>query len=154
MDEFKLLAFDVCTMILLIELISVFFPGKEGRLVRGIAVLSVISVLLSGMLQQDWSALLDTEDFSLPDLQTFEAQYAKTGAELLKERLSDLLLTAGIETAEEKEDIEIRYRQDDAGKIEIDGVYVRIRYPADRDRTYALLRSVLTDAVPLCVDLE
>lgn len=44
--------------------------------------------------------------------------------------------------------MEVWYTQQDDGTIEIDRVRVRVTYATDVDRAYALLNSVLTEAIP------
>ena len=75
--------------------------------------------------------------------------YSQFGTKLLQERLYTLLAAAGIQTQNQQEGIEIRYRMDDNGAIEIDGIHVRLSYAADRDRAVAVLRGVLTDRIPV-----
>ena len=47
--------------------------------------------------------------------------------------------------------IDIWYTQDDDGVVTVERVRVRVRFATDIDRSDALLRSVLTEAIPVDV---
>ena len=49
------------------------------------------------------------------------------------------------------ENIDIWYTQDDDGVVTVERVRVRVRFVTDIDRADALLRSVLTEAIPVDV---
>lgn len=152
MDEWMNLIFSTVCALLAVQTISVLFPDKSSTLVRGLAVLSILCVLLRGVLQTEFKMELpdSTWEQTVPE-EDSDAMYAKIGTELLQERLYTLLEAAGIQTVNKQNGIEIRYRMDDEGTIEIDGVYVQLVYAADRDRAFALLRSVLTETIPLSI---
>ena len=148
MDDLYELVFGVCAAWLTIEVLTKLFPEDSGELVRGVAVLTVFTVLLLGILRIDFAF-----DFHFQDnaYETHDAQplVLEHGTALLQERLHALLAAAGIETQRDAKGIEVRYRAFDSGEIEIDRVCVTLRYAADRDRAHAVLESVLTKAIPL-----
>ena len=67
----------------------------------------------------------------------------------MKERLSALLKSAGMDVP--VANIDIWDTQDDDGVVPVDRVRVRVRFATDIDRADALLRSVLTEAIPVDV---
>lgn len=147
MRELYALVFSACVVLIGAEVITKLFPEKSGSLIRGLVVLMLFSVLINGILKLKTSVSLD---FTVPETNAAETTIAQSCAEkgtaLLKERLSGLLKAAGVDTP--VENIDILYTQDDAGEITIERVRVRVRFSTDIDRADALLRSVLTDAIP------
>lgn len=154
MDELYTLVFGICGALFAVEVISRLFPENSGELVRGIAVLCILAVLISGIVKAEFGLELQWEDTFTPDAKSAQDQAAESGTALLRERLHGLLETAGIKTADGAEGIEVRYRQQDSGEIEIDRVCVALVYRTDTDRAFALLRSVLTEAIPLEIYTE
>ena len=67
----------------------------------------------------------------------------------MKERLSALLESAGVDVP--IENIDIWYTQDDDGVVTVERVRVRARFATDIARADVLLRSVLTEAIPVDV---
>ena len=147
MRELYALVFSVCVVLIGAEVITKLFPEKSGSLIRGLVVLMLFSVLINGILKLKTSVSFN---FTVPETNTAETtitqSYAEKGTALLKERLSGLLKAAGVDAP--VENIDILYTQDDAGEITIERVRVRVRFSTDIDRADALLRSVLTDAIP------
>ena len=80
---------------------------------------------------------------------TITQSYAEKGTAILKERLSALLKSAGMDVP--AANIDIWYTQDDDGVVTVERVRVRVRFATDIDRADALLRSVLTEAIPVDV---
>ena len=155
MDEICSLVLTTCTILLAAELLLHLFPEQSGKLVHGFAVLTVLTALLSGVLHSDLDLNLPVsgESFTIQEEQA-EELYASTGIALLRERLYQLLDAADIAVSGDEEGVEIWYTQDDEGVLEIDRVRVRLQYVTDTDRAFAVLRSVLTEAIPVEVFAE
>ena len=134
MDELYTLVFGICGALLAVEVISHLFPEKSGEMIRGIAVISVLAVLLAGVLETDFNFDFELTNGTVTETETLDDLALESGIALLRERLYALLQAAGI---------------DDSGEITIDRVCVCIRYGTDADRVFALLRSVLTEAIPV-----
>lgn len=154
MGELNTLVFGICGALLAVEVISKLFPDKSGELVRGLAVLSVLAVLLAGAMRVEIDFDFEFSDGISGEYETVDELAAESGIALLRERLQSLLDAAGIETAKDTPGVEVRYRQSDTGEITIERVCIWVRYGADIDRAAALLRSVLTEAIPLEVYAE
>jgi len=156
MGEFSYTVLSACVSILVIELISQLFPDKSEGFVRGCAALLVCTSVLIGFLRTDheW---LDTRtrsyssDFSELDMKQNTVEY---GIMLLKQRLHTVLDAAGISVSGGENGIEIRYRLSEEDEIEIERVLVRLRYSTDTDRAYSILRSILTELIPVEVYTE
>lgn len=154
MDEIYTLVLTTCTVLLAAEVLLHLFPEKSGKLIHSLAVLLILASLLNGVIHSEVE--LDLSAFSVPDsVEESEANelYTKTGTALLKERLAALLNAADIDIAD-AEDIEIWYTQDDEGVIQIDRVRIRVKYSTDMDRAFSVLRSVLTEAIPVEIYAE
>ena len=147
MREFSTLLFSFCALLLAAELIAHLFPDKDGKLIHGLAVISILLSLLLGLRQ-----------IELPEIEFSSAKFsgaaetdtmaAETGAAILRERLAALLTAAGVTLPKGEDDIEIRYRQSEDGAVTVESVQARVRYAEDIPRAEALLRNVLTDAIP------
>jgi len=150
MDELMRLVYSAAGALLAVQMISALFPEKNSTWIKGLAVLSILCVLIRGAVRTEFELDMPTITPEHTLSNTFaDAVYSKIGTELLQERLYALLDAAGIETLQKQDGIEIRYRMDDHGVIEIDGVYVWLVYAADRDRAFAVLQSVLTERIPI-----
>lgn len=154
MDEIYTVIFSVGAAWIAVEVLSKLFPENSGDLLRGIAVLTIVAVLIVGVLRLDISLAFQSELISYNTETDGRELLPKLGTELLRKRLHEVLLAAGIETEDGADGIEVRYRQFDNGEIEIDRVCVTLVYAADTDRTYALLRSVLTEAIPVEIHVK
>ena len=117
-------------------------------------MLSVLGVLIAGVLETDFDLEFQYTDSVSAKVNTLDNLAAEKGISLLKERLYALLEAVGIEIIDEVQGLEVRYRQDDPGRITIDRVCVRVKYGSDMDRAFALLRSVLTEAIPIEIYTE
>lgn len=154
MDEIYALVLTTCTVLLAAEVLLHLFPEKSGKLIHSLAVLLILASLLNGVIHSEVE--VDLSAFSASDsVEESEANelYTKTGTALLKERLAALLDAADIDIAD-AEDIEIWYTQDDEGVIQIDRVRIRVKYSTDMDRAFSVLRSVLTEAIPVEIYAE
>lgn len=150
MRELYALVFSVCVVLIGTEMIVRLFPEKSGSLIHALAALMLLVVLVNGILKLQSGASLD---FDLTETGEAESRitqsYAEKGTAILKERLSALLKSAGMDVP--VANIDIWYTQDDDGVVTVERVRVRVRFATDIDRADALLRSVLTEAIPLDV---
>lgn len=149
MREVYTLVLSVCAVLLGVEILARLFPEKSGTLVHALAVLAVVVTMVGGLLHldPDFSAVR-SEFIPEQSAEDSEVLYAETGTALLRERLRALLEAAGVAIIEDESGVEVWYTQQDDGTIEIDRVRVRVTYATDVDRAYALLNSVLTEAIP------
>lgn len=149
MREVYTLVLSVCAVLLGVEILARLFPEKSGTLVHALAVLAVVVTMVGGLLHLDLNFSAVRSDFTPEQsAEDSEALYAETGTTLLRERLRALLEAAGVAVVEDESGVEVWYTQQDDGTIEIDRVRVRVTYATDVDRAYALLNSVLTEAIP------
>lgn len=150
MRELYALVFSVCVVLIGTEMIVRLFPEKSGSLIHALAALMLLVVLVNGILKLQSGASLD---FDLTETgkaeSTITQSYAEKGTAILKERLSALLKSAGVNVP--AANIDIWYTQDDDGVVTVERVRVRVRFATDIDRADALLRSVLTEVIPVDV---
>ena len=150
MRELYALVFSVCVVLIGTEMIVRLFPEKSGSLIHALAALMLLVVLVNGILKLQSGTSLD---FDLTETgeagSTITQSYAEKGTAILKERLSALLKSAGMDVP--AANIDIWYTQDDDGVVTVERVRVRVRFATDIDRADALLRSVLTEAIPVDV---
>ena len=150
MRELYALVFSVCVVLIGTEMIVRLFPEKSGSLIHALAVLMLLVVLVNGILKLQSGASLDFDLTETGKVEsTITLSYAEKGTAILKERLSALLESAGVDVP--VENIDIWYTQDDDGVVTVERVRVRVRFATDIDRADALLRSVLTEAIPVDV---
>lgn len=150
MRELYALVFSVCVVLIGTEMIVRLFPEKSGSLIHALAVLILLVVLVNGILKLQSGASLDFDVTETGEAEsTITQSYAEKGAAILKERLSALLKSAGMDVP--AANIDIWYTQDDDGVVTVERVRVRVRFATDIDRADALLRSVLTEAIPVDV---
>lgn len=150
MRELYALVFSVCVVLIGTEMIVRLFPEKSGSLIHALAVLILLVVLVNGILKLQSGASLDFDLTETGEAEsTITQSYAEKGTAILKERLSALLKSAGMDVA--VANIDIWYTQDDDGVVTVERVRVRVRFATDIDRADALLRSVLTEAIPVDV---
>lgn len=150
MRELYALVFSVCVVLIGTEMIVRLFPEKSGSLIHALAVLMLLVVLVNGILKLQSGASLDFDLTETGEAEsTITQSYAEKGAAILKERLSALLKSAGMDVP--AANIDIWYTQDDDGVVTVERVRVRVRFATDIDRADALLRSVLTEAIPVDV---
>lgn len=150
MRELYALVFSVCVVLIGTEMIVRLFPEKSGSLIHALAALMLLVVLVNGILKLQSGASLDFDLTETGEAEsTITQSYAEKGTALLKERLSALLESAGVDVP--VENIDIWYTQDDDGVVTVERVRVRVRFATDIDRADALLRSVLTEAIPVDV---
>lgn len=150
MRELYALVFSVCVVLIGTEMIVRLFPEKSGSLIHALAVLILLMVLVNGILKLQSGASLDFDVTETGEAKsTITQSYAEKGAAILKERLSALLKSAGMDVP--AANIDIWYTQDDDGVVTVERVRVRVRFATDIDRAGALLRSVLTEAIPVDV---
>lgn len=150
MRELYALVFSVCVVLIGTEMIVRLFPEKSGSLIHALAVLILLVVLVNGILKLQSGASLDFDLTETGEAESTIAQsYAEKGTAILKERLSALLKSAGMDVP--AANIDIWYTQDDDGVVTVERVRVRVRFATDIDRADALLRSVLTEAIPVDV---
>ena len=150
MRELYALVFSVCVVLIGTEMIVRLFPEKSGSLIHALAVLMLLVVLVNGILKLQSGASLDFDLTETGEAEsTITQSYAEKGTAILKERLSALLKSAGM--AVPAANIDIWYTQDDDGVVTVERVRVRVRFATDIDRADALLRSVLTEAIPVDV---
>ena len=146
MRELYALVFSVCVVLIGTEMIVRLFPEKSGSLIHALAALMLLVVLVNGILKLQSGTSLD---FDLTETgaaeSTIPQSYAEKGTAILKERLSALLKSAGMDVP--AENIDIWYTQDDDGVVTVERVRVRVRFATDIDRADALLRSVLTEVI-------
>ena len=150
MRELYALVFSVCVVLIGTEMIVRLFPEKSGSLIHALAALMLLVVLVNGILKLQSGASLDFDLTETGEAEsTITQSYAEKGTAILKERLSALLKSAGMDVP--AANIDIWYTQDDDGAVTVERVRVRVRFATDIDRADALLRSVLTEAVPVDV---
>lgn len=150
MRELYALVFSVCVVLIGTEMIVRLFPEKSGSLIHALAALMLLVVLVNGILKLQSGASLDFDLTETGEAESMITQsYAEKGTAILKERLSALLKSAGMDVP--VANIDIWYTQDDDGVVTVERVRVRLRFATDIDRADALLRSVLTEAIPVDV---
>ena len=150
MRELYALVFSVCVVLIGTEMIVRLFPEKSGSLIHALAVLMLLVVLVNGILKLQSGISLDLDLTETGEAEsTITQSYAEKGTAILKERLSALLKSAGMDVP--AENIDIWYTQDNDGVVTVERVRVRVRFATDIDRADALLRSVLTEAIPVDV---
>ena len=150
MRELYALVFSVCVVLIGTEMIVRLFPEKSGSLIHALAALMLLVVLVNGILKLQSGASLDFDLTETGEAESMITQsYAEKGTAILKERLSALLKSAGMDVP--VANIDIWYTQDDDGVVTVERVRVRVRFAKDIDRADALLRSVLTEAIPVDV---
>lgn len=150
MRELYALVFSVCVVLIGTEMIVRLFPEKSGSLIHALAALMLLVVLVNGILKLQSGASLDFDLTETGEAEsTITQSYAEKGTAILKERLSALLKSAGMDVP--AANIDIWYTQDDDGVVTVERVRVRVRFAIDIDRADALLRSVLTEAIPVDV---
>ncbi len=150
MRELYALVFSVCVVLIGTEMIVRLFPEKSGSLIHALAALMLLVVLVNGILKLQSGASLDFDVTETGEAEsTITQSYAEKGTAILKERLSAILKSAGMDVP--AANIDIWYTQDDDGVVTVERVRVRVRFVTDIDRADALLRSVLTEAIPVDV---
>lgn len=150
MRELYALVFSVCVVLIGTEMIVRLFPEKSGSLIHALAALMLLVVLVNGILKLQSGVSLDFDLTETGEVEsTITQSYAEKGTAILKERLSALLKSAGMDVP--AANIDIWYTQDDDGVVTVERVRVRVRFATDIDRADALLRSVLTEAIPVNV---
>lgn len=150
MRELYALVFSVCVVLIGTEMIVRLFPEKSGSLIHALAALMLLVVLVNGILKLQSGVSLDFDLTETGEVEsTITQSYAEKGTAILKERLSALLKSAGMDVP--AANIDIWYTQDDDGVVTVERVRVRVRFATDIDRADALLRSVLTEAIPVDV---
>lgn len=150
MRELYALVFSVCVVLIGTEMIVRLFPEKSGSLIHALAALMLLVVLVNGILKLQSGASLDFDVTETGEAEsTITQSYAEKGTAILKEQLSALLKSAGMDVP--AANIDIWYTQDDDGVVTVERVRVRVRFATDIDRADALLRSVLTEAIPVDV---
>lgn len=150
MRELYALVFSVCVVLIGTEMIVRLFPEKSGSLIHALAALMLLVVLVNGILKLQSGASLDFDLTETGEAEsTITQSYAEKGTAILKERLSALLKSARMDVP--AANIDIWYTQDDDGVVTVERVRVRVRFATDIDRADALLRSVLTEVIPVDV---
>ena len=150
MRELYALVFSMCVVLIGTEMIVRLFPEKSGSLIHALAVLILLVVLVNGILKLQSGTSLDFDLTETGEAEsTITQSYAEKGTAILKERLSALLKSAGMDVP--AANIDIWYTQDDDGVVTVERVRIRVRFATDIDRADALLRSVLTEAIPVDV---
>ena len=150
MRELYALVFSVCVVLIGTEMIVRLFPEKSGSLIHALAALMLLVVLVNGILKLQSGASLDFDLTETGEAESMITQsYAEKGTAILKERLSALLKSAGMDVP--VTNIDIWYTQDADGVVTVERVRVRVRFATDIDRADALLRSVLTEVIPVDV---
>lgn len=150
MRELYALVFSVCVVLIGTEMIVRLFPEKSGSLIHALAALMLLVVLVNGILKLQGGVSLDFDLTETGEAEsTITQSYAEKGTAILKERLSALLKSAGMDVP--AANVDIWYTQDDDGVVTVERVRVRVRFATDIDRADALLRSVLTEAIPVDV---
>lgn len=150
MRELYALVFSVCVVLIGTEMIVRLFPEKSGSLIHALAALMLLVVLVNGILKLQSGTSLDFDLTETGEAEsTITQSYAEKGTAILKERLSALLKSAGMDVP--AENIDIWYTQDNDGVVTVERVRVRVRFATDIDRADALLRSVLTEVIPVDV---
>ena len=142
MRELYALVFSVCVVLIGTEMIVRLFPEKSGSLIHALAALMLLVVLVNGILKLQSGASLDFDVTETGEAEsTITQSYAEKGTAILK--------SAGMDVP--AANIDIWYTQDDDGVVTVERVRVRVRFATDIDRADALLRSVLTEAIPVDV---
>lgn len=150
MRELYALVFSVCVVLIGTEMIVRLFPEKSGSLIHALAALMLLVVLVNGILKLQSETSLEFDVTETGEAEsTITQSYAEKGTAILKERLSALLKSAGMDVP--AANIDIWYTQDDDGVVTVERVRVRVRFATDIDRADALLRSVLTEVIPVDV---
>lgn len=150
MRELYALVFSVCVVLIGTEMIVRLFPEKSGSLIHALAALMLLVVLVNGILKLQSGASLDFDLTETGEAEsTITQSYAEKGTAILKERLSALLKSAGMDVP--AANIDIWYTQDDDGVVTVERVRIRVRFATDIDRADVLLRSVLTEVIPVDV---
>ena len=150
MRELYALVFSVCVVLIGTEMIVRLFPEKSGSLIHALAALMLLVVLVNGILKLQSGVSLDFDLTETGEAEsTITQSYAEKGTAILKERLSALLKSAGMDVP--AANIDIWYTQDDDGVVTVERMRVRVRFATDIDRADALLRSVLTEVIPVDV---
>lgn len=150
MRELYALVFSVCVVLIGTEMIVRLFPEKSGSLIHALAALMLLVALVNGILKLQSGVSLDFDLTETGEVEsTITQSCAEKGTAILKERLSALLKSAGMDVP--AANIDIWYTQDDDGVVTVERVRVRVRFATDIDRADALLRSVLTEAIPVDV---
>lgn len=150
MRELYALVFSVCVVLIGTEMIVRLFPEKSGSLIHALAALMLLVVLVNGILKLQSGASLDFDLTETGEAEsTITQSYAEKGTAILKERLSALLKSAGMDVP--VANIDIWYTQDADGVVTVERVRIRVRFATDIDRADALLRSVLTEVIPVDV---
>ncbi|WP_417401884.1 hypothetical protein [Hominenteromicrobium sp.] len=150
MRELYALVFSVCVVLIGTEMIVRLFPEKSGSLIHALAALMLLVVLVNGILKLQSGASLDFDLTETGEVEsTITQSYAEKGTAILKERLSALLKSAGMDVP--AANIDIWYTQDDDGVVTVERVRIRVRFATDIDRADVLLRSVLTEVIPVDV---
>lgn len=150
MRELYALVFSVCVVLIGTEMIVRLFPEKSGSRIHALAALMLLMVLVNGILKLQSGASLDFDLTETGEAESMITQsYAEKGTAILKERLSALLKSAGMDVP--VANIDIWYTQDADGVVTVERVRVRVRFATDIDRADALLRSVLTEVIPVDV---
>ena len=150
MRELYALVFSVCVALIGTEMIVRLFPEKSGSLIHALAALMLLVVLVNGILKLQSGTSLDFDLTETGEAEsTITQSYAEKGTAILKERLSALLKSAGMDVP--AANIDIWYTQDNDGVVTVERVRVRVRFATDIDRADALLRSVLTEVIPVDV---
>lgn len=146
MRELYALVFSVCVVLIGTEMIVRLFPEKSGSLIHALAALMLLVVLVNGIFKLQSGTSLDFDLTETGEAEsTITQSYAEKGTAILKERLSALLKSAGMDVP--AANIDIWYTQDDDGVVTVERVRVRVRFATDIDRADALLRSVLTEVI-------
>ncbi len=155
MDDFAKIILEVCTSVILVEVMIQLFPNKFKSIVHGTVLLAISLLLLSGMFQLDididssqWNIEADITD------QNLQQNTIEYGVAILKERIYTILDAAGIAVLGKEDGITVHYRMPEEDRIEICGVQVNLRYKTDHDRAYALLQGILTPLIPVEVYTE
>ena len=150
MRELYALVFSVCVVLIGTEMIVRLFPEKSGSLIHALAVLILLVVLVNGILKLQSGTSLDFDLTETGEAEsTITQSYAEKGTAILKERLSALLKSAGMDVP--AANIDIWYTQDDDGVVTVERVRIRVRFATDIDRADVRLRSVLTEVIPVDV---
>ena len=142
MRELYALVFSVCMVLIGTEMIVRLFPEKSGSLIHALAALMLLVVLVNGILKLQSGVSLDFDLTETGEAEsTITQSYAEKGTAILKDAGMDVPAA----------NIDIWYTQDDDGAVTVERVRVRVRFATDIDRADALLRSVLTEAIPVDV---
>ena len=119
MRELYALVFSVCVVLIGTEMIVRLFPEKSGSLIHALAALMLLVVLVNGILKLQSGASLDFDLTETGEAEsTITQSYAEKGTAILKERLSALLKSAGMDVP--AANIDIWYTQDDDGVVTVE----------------------------------